>query len=360
MRGETGRSRAQGASPEESGSPGNSLSSPRQAVRAAAPTWPVALKEAIRDPRTLCDLLGLSPEAVDLDVDASEFPLFVPREFLARIRPGDAADPLLRQVLPTRAEGADRAGFGFDPTGDQTAARDAGLLQKYVGRVLLILTGACPVHCRYCFRRHYPYATAPKGLEAWASAISQIAADPSVEEVIYSGGDPLMLADATLGALTERLAAIKHVRRLRIHSRLPIMIPQRVDDTLLAWLTGTRLVPLLVVHANHPREIDEPTAAALRRLVQSGVPTLNQAVLLAGVNDDAATLTELCTRLINLGVQPYYLHQLDRVAGAAHFEVPIARGRALVAELRRRLPGYAVPRYVQEEPGAESKTPLEG
>jgi len=232
------------------------------------------------------------------------------------------------------------------------------VLQKYPHRVLLVVTGACAIHCRYCFRRHFPYAEAPKSLAAWDPALRQIADDDTIHEVILSGGDPLMVRDEVLAELVERIAAIPHVRRLRVHTRLPIVIPSRVDAGLLDWLTDTRLTPWVVVHANHPREIDTEVAEALARLVDAGLPVLNQAVLLRGVNDDAETLTELSERLLACRAMPYYLHQLDRVAGAAHFEVPLPRGRELIEQLRTRLPGFGVPRYVQEIAGELSKSPL--
>jgi len=215
------------------------------------------------------------------------------------------------------------------------------------------------VHCRYCFRRHFPYTAEPRWAEAHNAALEHIARDSSIQEVLLSGGDPLTLVDSHLSDLARRLSDIPHLRRLRIHTRLPIMIPQRVTDELCAWLTGTRLTPIVVVHANHPAEVDRPVAAALGKLIDAGIPVLNQAVLLRGVNDDANVLVELSQRLIDMRVIPCYLHQLDRVAGAAHFEVPTARGIELVRQMRRRLPGYAVPRYVQEVPGELSKIVLE-
>jgi EF-P beta-lysylation protein EpmB len=231
-------------------------------------------------------------------------------------------------------------------------------LHKYQGRVLIVTTGACAVHCRYCFRRHFPYENGPKSLADWTAAFAHIESDASIHEVILSGGDPLTLVDATLVHLAERIAAIPHVRRLRVHTRLPIMIPERVTPGLIDWLTGTRLAPVVVVHANHPAELVGPAAAAVRRIVQRGVPTLNQAVLLRGVNDSTDTLAALSERLIDLGAMPYYLHQLDRVAGAAHFEVPVSEGLRIVNELQRRLPGYAVPRYVREVAGEPYKIEL--
>jgi EF-P beta-lysylation protein EpmB len=322
--------------------------------------WRQAMKAAIRDPDELCRAVGLDDRWREpARRAAAQFPVFAPLEFLARVVPGDPFDPLLRQVLPLEDETRQVPGYSPDPVGDGPARREAGLLQKYAGRALLITTGACAIHCRYCFRRHYPYDETPRSLDAWAPAFQHLAADTTLDEVLLSGGDPLTLVDEQLAALAHRLAAIPHLRRLRIHTRLPIVIPQRVDDALLAWLRGTRLAPIMVIHANHPAEIDDAVATALGRLVDAGIPVLNQAVLLHGVNDNVEALAELSRRLVNLRVLPYYLHQLDRVAGAAHFEVPIPRGQELVKELEAQLPGYAVPRYVREIPGAESKTRVE-
>jgi EF-P beta-lysylation protein EpmB len=308
----------------------------------------------------LCRLVQVSAEeAAAAEQAAAGFPLFAPRGYIARMRPGDPHDPLLRQVLPVVDETRTVRGFSADPVAEGPAALAPGVLQKYVGRVLLIATPACAVHCRYCFRRHFPYAERAAGRDGWQPALEAIRDDNSLEEVLLSGGDPLTLRDATLADLARRLARIDHLRRLRIHTRLPIMIPERVTGELIDWLAGGRLTPVVVVHANHPRELDAAVAAALGRLVAAGIPVLNQSVLLRGVNDNADVLAELSRRLIDCRVMPYYLHQLDRVAGAAHFEVPVAEGRALLRELRRRLPGYAVPRYVQEVPGERSKRVLE-
>jgi EF-P beta-lysylation protein EpmB len=304
-------------------------------------------------------VLHLSDDCLAGALSASrDFPLFVPRGYAARMRPGDPNDPLLLQILPHAQELYDSPGFVTDPVGDGEATLTPGVLHKYQGRVLLIITGACAVHCRYCFRRHFPYAESPHSLAEWEPALEQIAADRSIEEVILSGGDPLMLVDDWLSRLADRLSAIPHVRRLRVHTRLPIVLPERVDAELLEWLCGTRLLPIVVVHANHPAEISPDVADALTRLVEAGVVVLNQSVLLRRVNDDADVLAELCRRLVELRVMPYYLHQLDRVSGAAHFEVPIEIGLRLMAELRQRLPGYAVPRYVRETAGAGHKEPL--
>jgi len=283
----------------------------------------------------------------------------VPRGFLARMRPGDPQDPLLRQVLPIGEELADTAGFNLDPVDDASATREAGLLHKYAGRVLLVTTGACAIHCRYCFRRHFPYSQSPRSLADWQPALQEIAGDETVHEVILSGGDPLTIVDHTLSELIEQLERIPHLRRLRIHTRLPIVIPERVTSTLVAMLQHSRLTPVVVIHANHAQELDEHVAEALAKVSAAGIVLLNQAVLLAGVNDSVEAQADLCERLINLQVMPYYLHQLDRVAGAAHFEVPVEKGRKIVKELRARLPGYAVPRYVQEVAGEMNKIVLE-
>lgn len=323
------------------------------------PDWRRLLADAVREPDELCDLLSL-PEAYREPARRAHrlFPLVVPRGFARKMEVGNPNDPLLRQVLPLGLEEASPPAFVLDPVGDLPARKQPGLLQKYHGRALLVLTGACAVNCRFCFRRHYPYSDRPRGMEEWESVFEEIESDPSIEEVILSGGDPLALTDAWLSRLNDRLESIPRVRRLRIHSRLPIVLPERVTDSLVAWMTGGRLQPIVVVHANHPRELDGTTGPALTRLVDAGMVVLNQSVLLTGVNDHADVLAELCRRLVALRVMPYYLHQLDRVAGAAHFEVSEEKGRALIAELRRRLPGYAVPRYVREVPGEGNKTVL--
>lgn len=323
--------------------------------------WQTAYKTAVRDPRELCRILEL-PEAYHEPAvrAAQSFPLFVTRSFLSRIRPGDPFDPLLRQVLPLAAETDSIPGFIADPVDDAAARTHPGLLQKYAGRALLITTGACAIHCRYCFRRHYPYQDAPSSIAEWQPAIDAIAADSTLDEVLLSGGDPLSLVDQRLQELLEHLAAIPHLQRVRWHTRLPIVIPERVTPGLLALLRGTRLMNLVVVHTNHPQEIDDAVATALAQLVDHGIPVLNQTVLLRQINDSAKTLAALSRRLLQCKVLPYYLHQLDRVSGAAHFEVSPARGLAIVDELRSQLPGYAVPRYVQEIAGATSKLPVLG
>lgn len=321
--------------------------------------WRTELKNALRDPAQLLAALDLPPELLDpAKCAAAGFPLFAPWSYVGRMTPGKLDDPLLRQVLPLGEELQEVPGFERDAVGDGPATKSAGLLQKYAGRALLITTGACAVHCRYCFRRHFPYSTAPRSVDDWEPALDILRADETIDEVLLSGGDPLTLVDSKLAELAQRLAEIPHLRRLRIHTRLPIVIPSRVNGELLSWLRGTRLVPLIVVHANHAQEIDEEVARSLAALIDAGVPLLNQTVLLRGVNDSVTALVELSKRLVDLRVMPYYLHQLDRVAGAAHFEVPVERGLRLVAEMRQQLPGYAVPRYVQEIAGEAHKRVL--
>lgn len=326
----------------------------------ASSDWHRSLAMAIRDPDVLIDELGLSPDLKPAALAAARlFPLLVPLSFVRRMRLGDPDDPLLRQVLPLGDECEVVPGFTHDPVDDSTFRIAPGLLRKYSSRALMISTGSCAVHCRYCFRRQYPYGDEPKRWDDWQPAFDALAADPQIDEVILSGGDPLMLTDSRLETLIDRLSEIPHLRRLRIHSRLPIVLPDRVTDELLAIVTQTRLTPIFVVHANHAAEIVDDCADALRKLVRGGVTTLNQAVLMRGVNDSIEAQRALCLSLVDVGVLPYYLHQLDRVAGAAHFEVPLEVGRSIVRELRTCLPGYAVPRFVQERPGEPNKTVLE-
>lgn len=320
--------------------------------------WQQALRTAYARPLELLAALGLEASQVGLSAAAAaDFPLRVPRPFVARMRPGDPQDPLLRQVLPVAAETRARRGFVADPVGDLAAERTPGLLHKYRGRALLLVTGACAIHCRYCFRRAFPYGDSV-GSARLDEAVAAIAGLPEIDEVILSGGDPLSLRDERLAALVTRLAAIPHLRRLRVHTRLPVTVPSRITPALIDWLTGTRLKPVVVLHVNHPRELDDQLAGALGPLRAAGVPLLNQAVLLRGVNDDASTLATLSTRLFDCGVLPYYLHLLDRVQGAGHFEVSSRRARALIAALRSNLPGYLVPKLVREQAGKPAKTPV--
>jgi len=332
----------------------------------AVPSWQQQLASAVRDPLELLALLDLAPSDLGPGVTAESlvaatrsFPLRVPRGFIGRMRRGDARDPLLRQVLALPDELAAVDGYSSDPL-EESRVRDApGLLQKYAGRALLVTTGACAVHCRYCFRRHYDYgADQEEGQPRWNPALEHLAADPATGEVILSGGDPLSLGNARLGSLLAKLAALPHLKRLRLHTRTPVVLPERVDAGLLALLAPWRERLVIVVHANHAAEIDATVAAALRALAANAAAVLNQSVLLAGVNDDSSALAALSERLFAAGVLPYYLHQLDRVQGAAHFAVDDATALRLHAGLIARLPGYLVPRLVRELPGEPGKTPL--
>lgn len=321
--------------------------------------WQHSLMRAIREPVVLLQRLNLPLNLLHgATPDTAEFPLLVPESFLARMEPGNARDPLLRQVLPVADELTSPADYKADALAEAEAKLAPGLLKKYAGRALMIATGNCAVHCRYCFRRHYPYAEEPGSEAAWEPALAAFQQDNALREAILSGGDPLMLTDSRLERLLARLAAVSHLRRLRLHTRLPIVLPDRVTGSLIDMLRSSRLRSVVVVHANHPAEIAGDCADALKTLNDSGLLVLNQAVLLSGVNDNADTLEELSERLLDVGVLPYYLHHPDRVTGTAHFDVPIEHGRKIIEELRRRLPGYAVPQYVQEIPGAASKTPL--
>lgn len=321
--------------------------------------WQEQLADLVTDPQELLALLGLSPAQVGLAPEALKgFPLRVPRPYLARMRHGDPQDPLLLQVLPLAAELLEVPGYGPDPLQEQDANAVPGLLHKYAGRVLLITTQSCAIHCRYCFRRHFPYADNRPGRAQWQQALDYIAADPSISEVILSGGDPLATSNTYLEWLLQELGSIPHLQRLRLHTRLPLMLPDRVDRTLLDLLAAWRGQVVVVLHANHAREFDAEVDAACTRLRAIGVQLLNQSVLLQGINDSADVLCNLSERLFAAGVLPYYLHQLDKVAGAAHFAVPDARALQLVGEVRSRLPGYLVPQLVRESAGDAAKMPL--
>lgn len=317
--------------------------------------WQDELRGASLDAAELLAALGLP---VDLATQVDGFPLRVPAGYVARMRHGDPHDPLLRQVLPVAAEHDVVPGFGDDPCGDLDAVAAPGLLQKYRGRALAVTTGACAIHCRYCFRRAFPY---DEQAEADPARLAAALADLSdVEELILSGGDPLTLSDRRLAALVAAADGVPQLRRLRLHTRVPVVLPARITATLCELLANSRLGLVVVIHANHPNELDEDVASALARLREHGATLLNQAVLLRGVNDDVATLESLSSRLFATGVLPYYLHMLDRAAGTAHFEVTRNHALELHQALATRLPGYLVPRLVREVPGADCKQSLEG
>ena len=322
-----------------------------------AKSWQWHLQNAIRSPLALAKTLGIESELQSIDVDSS-FPLLVPMPYLQRIVPGDLTDPLLRQVLPIAAERVVHQGFSADPLQEVTFTQKSAtsaLIQKYHGRILIITTGACAVNCRYCFRRHFPYGDSAPGHSDWLPVIKEIAADPAITEVILSGGDPLILNDARLAELSRLIGAIPHVQTLRIHTRLPIVIPQRICDDLISWVSASTLKVVFVTHINHANEIDDPVSAAIGKLSAAGVTLLNQSVLLRGVNDSSSALIDLSIRLFEIGILPYYLHLLDPVSGAAHFDVPEDEALTLMKSISARLSGYLVPRLVREVPGAEAK-----
>ncbi|MDE2148969.1 MAG: EF-P beta-lysylation protein EpmB [Gammaproteobacteria bacterium] len=310
----------------------------------------------MRRPAELLAELGLDPSLPQLDFERLQaFPLRVPRSFVARMRRGDPRDPLFLQVWPAAREADRHGGFGRDPVGEWPQRAAGGVIRKYRGRALVVTTGACAVHCRYCFRRHYPYGDPFGARGGWRATLTELAADASLEEVILSGGDPLSLDDDKLAALIHGLNAIPHLRRLRLHTRTAVVEPQRVGDRLLAVLAQSRLTRVVVLHTNHANELDRSVAAACAGLRQVSCLLLNQSVLLADVNDSVEALAALSQALCDLGVLPYYLHVMDKVAGAAHFEVDSTRAAWLMRGLAACCPGYLVPRLVRERAGAAAK-----
>jgi len=324
-----------------------------------APTWNEALADLVTDPNELCDLLDLN----ELDKESLKkacigFPLRVPRPYLSRIKPANLKDPLLLQVLPSAQELIVSEVAQLDPLQEQQFSPLPGLLHKYHGRVLIVLSGSCSIHCRYCFRRHFPYQESRIGKDQWQDILQYIESDSSISEVIFSGGDPFNSTDAALAKKAEDLAAIAHLKRLRIHTRQPVMIPQRITEQCVDWMSGSRLDTVVVIHSNHAQEIDHEVERALRAMREAGITLLNQSVLLKDINDNATALANLNERLFECGVLPYYLHMFDPVQGAMHFAVSQTRAMEIKSELQARLPGYLVPRFAVEEPHAQNKTTL--
>ena len=321
-----------------------------------AGSWQEILSQSVTNAQELLDILGLDQTLLPGAMAASQqFQLRVPHTYIARIRKGDPNDPLLRQVLPISEEMVIAPGFSFDPLGEKPKNSHRGILHKYRGRLLLMPTQLCGVNCRFCFRRHFPYEDNTLNREEWLSAFEYIRSDSSVTEVILSGGDPLAINDKRLAWVTEELAKIPHLGRLRIHTRLPVAIPQRITEEFLDWFTGTRLQPVMVIHCNHPDEIDDDVADAMKLLRNRGVQLLNQSTLLKDVNDNSEILAELSEQLFSCGVMPYYLHLLDRVQGAAHFEVEEEKARILLAEMSERCSGYLLPKLARENADAPGK-----
>lgn len=321
--------------------------------------WQQILSDLITDPKELLQILELDPSAYPGSQQAlAQFPLKAPRPFVARMEKGNWRDPLLLQVLPTLEEELILPDLVQDPLGERQVNPVAGLLHKYAGRVLLTTVPHCAIHCRYCFRRHFAYAENSPSRSEWAHVIDYIRRDLSIEEVILSGGDPLAASDRQLDWLISQIAGIDHVTSLRLHTRLPIVIPQRITPGLLRILRPDRLQVVMVVHSNHANELDAEVAASFRAIADNGIILLNQSVLLQGVNDNIAALVKLSKRLFRQRVLPYYLHLPDKVAGTAHFQVTLAQGRSLMQQMQQQLPGYLVPHLVREEAGATAKNRL--
>lgn len=323
----------------------------------SAVRWTDAMRCAIRSGKELMAALSLPAELACSESEA-DFPVFAPWEYVRRMQSGDPHDPLLLQVLATHAERDSSATGQLDPVGDLESEVVPGLLKKYARRALLITTGVCAIHCRYCFRRNFPYQSAPTGPEGWRKAIDSIRDDNSLEEVILSGGDPLSVRDASLRRLVNSLNAIPHVSRIRLHTRFPVVIPSRICDELLQWVSESRCAMYFVLHFNHAAEIDKNVESAMRLLRKAGASLLNQSVLLRGINDSWTTQRELCRALIELHVLPYYLHQLDPVQGGVHFGVSDTEALQIIAKLQSELPGYAIPRLVREIAGHPHKLPV--
>ena len=319
--------------------------------------WQQQQQQAIRDPMQLVKLLGLDETfAEHAKAAARHFPLRVPMPFALRMEPGNPNDPLLRQILPLDAELTPNKDYSDDPVADLQSIVAPGVLHKYNGRALLTVSPVCGVHCRYCFRREFPYEENHAGGKQQAQTLDWLAENEDINEVIFSGGDPLMLSDDVLSGFVAELEEIPHIRRVRIHTRQPIVLPSRVDSALLDWLGDTHLQTVMVLHCNHANEIDDDVYAAMDDLRSSGTTLLNQSVLLKGVNDDIDVLCKLSEALFNGGALPYYLNMLDKVSGSAHFDVPKKTAIALATEMRTRLPGFLVPRLVKDEPGTAAKT----
>jgi L-lysine 2,3-aminomutase len=318
---------------------------------------------AFRSLKPLLQFLGLSPETAPWPLLSDpQFPLLVPRAFAGRMRKGDWFDPLLLQVLPLASENVSVAGFNEDAVGDVAAQCAPGVLHKYANRALLLPTSVCAVHCRYCFRRHYPYHDLPKKRDDWEATWRHLenSSAQGLEEIILSGGDPLSLEDNRLRRFWERAATLPHIRNVRMHTRVPVVLPSRIDDPFLELTRKMAAIKpvVFVIHANHAQELDGDVAVALASLRATGAVLLNQSVLLRGVNDSVPALKSLSQRLLDTGVLPYYLHLLDRVAGAAHFEVEESVAQGLIEELRLQVQGYLVPRLVREIAGEGSKHPF--
>ncbi|MEE9395496.1 MAG: EF-P beta-lysylation protein EpmB [Methylococcales bacterium] len=322
--------------------------------------WQKELSESFTTPTELLHQLKLDTKITSEVSKATKmFPFKVTQSYASRMEKGNINDPLLRQVLPVDLELIEKPGYSDNPVGDKEAITTAGILQKYDERALLLTTGACAINCRYCFRRNFPYNETQLTRQQEQLAFDYLRDSPKIHEVILSGGDPLVLGDNRLQGILEKLSSLDHIKRVRIHTRLPIVLPSRVTFQLIRILTAIRPTPIVVVHTNHANEIDSDVQEAINRLRDARITVLNQSVLLKGINDDLPILSDLSESLFEVGILPYYLHLLDKTNGAAHFEVATEIALRLQEGLRRKLPGYLVPRFVQEYTGAQYKLPLQ-
>ncbi|MDO6425822.1 EF-P beta-lysylation protein EpmB [Thalassotalea sp. 1_MG-2023] len=321
-------------------------------------SWQKELADVVTDPSVLLKMLDIDPNVYQTHFSARKlFPVRVPKPFIARMVKGDIDDPLLKQVMPLSAEFIETQGYSADPLAEHETVAE-GLLHKYTHRVLMIVKAGCAINCRYCFRRHFPYADNSPNKQRWQQALDYIAEHQEINEVIFSGGDPLMANDQHLQWLIAQIERISHVKRLRIHSRLPVVIPQRITSELVNMLANTRLKSTLVFHINHPNEIDEQFANAIEPLRQARIPLFNQSVLLKGINDEVSTLCLLSEQLFDHGIQPYYLHLFDKVQGVAHFDISEQQAQSLVKNMMATLPGFLMPKVVREIAGEANKTPI--
>jgi EF-P beta-lysylation protein EpmB len=321
--------------------------------------WLKQLANGISDPQKLLEQLEIDPEPWQNGFDARKlFAQRVPQSFVERMQKGNPFDPLLRQVPPLSAEFEVHPGYSNDPLQEQNNDIP-GLLHKYRNRALMIVKGGCAINCRYCFRRHFPYQENKGNKATWQQSLDYLAQHDELNEVILSGGDPLMAKDDELRWLIDHIADIPHIKRLRIHSRLPVVIPARVTDELVSLLAGTRLQVILVTHINHAQEINQELSDALSKLKRVGVTLLNQGVMLKGVNDSVDAQVQLSEALFDSGVLPYYIHVLDKVQGAAHFYISDQQAKAIMAGVIERVSGYLVPKLTREIGGRSSKTPLD-
>jgi EF-P beta-lysylation protein EpmB len=315
------------------------------------------MAKGFNDPEKLLTFLGHDPEKARLDANAL-FRTRVPQHFVNKMRYGDLHCPLLRQVLPIGQELEEKPEFILDPLQEKRFNHLPGLLHKYQGRVLITLAGSCAVNCRYCFRRHFSYKENQINLAQWQKILDYIKSNLSIEEVIFSGGDPLMVKTERLAHYMECLQDIPHIHTLRFHTRMPIVLPERIDKTFIELMAKISRKVVMVMHANHPQELCDDTLVVFDALRKNNVTLLNQSVLLCGVNDNVETLKSLSKKLFSQGVLPYYLHLPDEVAGTAHFDVSIERAKQIYLDLQAQLPGYLVPKLVKEIPGQKSKTRL--